>query len=212
MQQMAADQRSDKIVSDMEVPMKQRCWIKFLSAEKNDTHDIHWCLLSTYGNQTADVSMLKWWVVYFSSGHGQWHERQATFWIAMHSYHTTKWRAYWLAHPCKFSDYNQRTLCRAEYQFQCIGNNGCNAGISQSLSKVIPQMLTQKQKEHCEFFSICWTNTGLRETFSWITSLLVTEHDDTATKKVKMVVCGAATLTIKDTPYQRESDVHCIVE
>jgi len=31
-------------------------------------------------------------------------------------------------------------------------------------------------------------------------------------KKVKMVVCGAATLTIKDTPYQRESDVQCIVE
>lgn len=47
MQQMAADQRSDKIVSDTEVPMKQRCWIKFLSAEKK-WHPWHSLMLAEH--------------------------------------------------------------------------------------------------------------------------------------------------------------------
>ena len=36
-QQMAAEGQSDKMASDMEVRMKQRCVIEFLHAEKNFT-------------------------------------------------------------------------------------------------------------------------------------------------------------------------------
>ena len=35
----------------------------------------------------------------------QWCERQAIFWLAMHSCHTTKWRASWSANPHKLTDY-----------------------------------------------------------------------------------------------------------
>ena len=63
----------------------------------------------------------------------EWHERQVKFQIAMHSCHTTEWRASWSAHPCKLVNYNQRTVYRAEYHLQCVGNNSGNVGISQTL-------------------------------------------------------------------------------
>ena len=65
--QMAAEEQSDKIVSDMEVHMKQRCVIEFLQMEKNSSTDIHQCLLNIYGDQTVDVSTARLWVVHFSS-------------------------------------------------------------------------------------------------------------------------------------------------
>ena len=37
-EEMAAEQQSDRMVSDMEVQMKQRGVTKFLHAEKNGTH------------------------------------------------------------------------------------------------------------------------------------------------------------------------------
>ena len=39
---------------------------------------------------------------------------------------------------CELADYNQGTVYRAEYWLQCIGNNGDNVGISQSLHQVGP--------------------------------------------------------------------------
>jgi hypothetical protein len=41
MRQMAVEGQSDKMVSDMEVRMKQRCVIEFLHAEKTAPNDIH---------------------------------------------------------------------------------------------------------------------------------------------------------------------------
>jgi len=65
---MTAEGQPDKMVSDIEVCMKQRCVIEFLHAEKIAPNDIHRCLLNVYGNQTVDVSTMRRWVVRFSSG------------------------------------------------------------------------------------------------------------------------------------------------
>ena len=89
MGQMTAEQQSDKMASEMEVRMKQRCITEFLHVEKIAPSDIHRCLLNVYGDQTVDVSTVRQWVARFSSG-GQRHERQATFQKAMHGCHTTK--------------------------------------------------------------------------------------------------------------------------
>ena len=63
---MAAEGHSDKMVSDMEVHVKQRCVTEFLHAEKMAPTDIHWCLLNIYGDQTVHVSTLRYWVVHFT--------------------------------------------------------------------------------------------------------------------------------------------------
>jgi len=65
---MAAEGQSDKMVSAMEVCMRQRCGIEFLHAEKMASTDIHQCLLNVCGDQPVDVSTVRQWVVDFSSG------------------------------------------------------------------------------------------------------------------------------------------------
>ena len=65
---MTAEGQSDKMASDMEVCMKQRCVIEFLHVEKNAPNDIHRRLLNVYGDQTVDVSTVRQWVTRFSSG------------------------------------------------------------------------------------------------------------------------------------------------
>ena len=56
----AAEGQSDRMVSDMEVHMKQKCGIEFLLVERMAPIDIHWCLLNVYGDQTVDVSTVRW--------------------------------------------------------------------------------------------------------------------------------------------------------
>ena len=65
---MAAEGQSDKMASDMEVHMKQRGAPEFLHAEKMAPIDIHQYLLNVHGDQTVDVSTVRWLVVHFSSG------------------------------------------------------------------------------------------------------------------------------------------------
>ena len=65
---MAAEGQSNGMVSDMEVPMKQRCGDEFLHAEKMISTDIHLHLLNGYGDQRVNVSTVRQWVVRFSSG------------------------------------------------------------------------------------------------------------------------------------------------
>ena len=65
---MAAEGQSDRMVSDMEVHMKQRCEIEFLHVENMAPIYIHQHLLNIYGDQTVDVSTVRQWVVHFSSG------------------------------------------------------------------------------------------------------------------------------------------------
>ena len=66
--QTATEEQSDRIASDMELCMKQRCVMEFLHAEEMAPIDIHWCLLNVSGDQTVDVSTMRWWMVHFSSG------------------------------------------------------------------------------------------------------------------------------------------------
>ncbi len=65
---MAAEGQSDKMASDMEVCMKQRCVTEFLHVEKMAPTDIHRHLLNIYGEQTMDVNTARQWVVSFRSG------------------------------------------------------------------------------------------------------------------------------------------------
>lgn len=57
---------------------------------------------------------------------------------AMHRCETKKWRASLSAHLCETAFYNQRTEYGAEYQPHCVGTDGCNTGILQSLSQLGP--------------------------------------------------------------------------
>ena len=68
MRQMTAEGRSDKMASNMEVRMRQRCAIEFLYVEKIASNDIRRCLLNFYGDQTMDVSTVRQWVARFSTG------------------------------------------------------------------------------------------------------------------------------------------------
>ena len=56
---MAAEGQSDRMVSDMEVPMKQRCGIEFLHAEKLASIDnssvLAKCLWSPIGEHSEAV-------------------------------------------------------------------------------------------------------------------------------------------------------------
>jgi len=63
---MAAEGQSDRMASDMEVCMKQRCVVKFLHTEKISPIDIHWPLLNIYEDQTVDVSTARLWAMHFS--------------------------------------------------------------------------------------------------------------------------------------------------
>jgi len=55
MWQMAAEEKSDKLVSDMKGQMKQRGITEFLHVEKVAPTGIHQCLLNIYGDQTEDL-------------------------------------------------------------------------------------------------------------------------------------------------------------
>jgi len=65
---MTAEGQSDKMASDMEVRMQQRCVIEFLHAEKIAPNDVHRRLLNVYRDQTMDVCIVRRWVARFSSG------------------------------------------------------------------------------------------------------------------------------------------------
>jgi len=64
---MAAEGHSDKMSSDMDTLMEQRCGIEFLHAEKIALIDIHRHLLNVYGDQTVDVSAVRQGMVHFSN-------------------------------------------------------------------------------------------------------------------------------------------------
>ena len=63
---MAAEGQSDKVVSDMEAWMKQRCVSEFLHKEKTASINIHQHLLNVDGDQTVDVSTVRQLAVCFS--------------------------------------------------------------------------------------------------------------------------------------------------
>ena len=56
---MAAEGQSDRMASDMEVHMKQRCVTEFLHAENIVPTDIHRHWLNIYGDQIVGVSTVR---------------------------------------------------------------------------------------------------------------------------------------------------------
>ena len=57
---MAAEGQSDRMVSDVEVHMKQRCGNEcFHAKKKTSAINIHHYLLSVYGDQTVDVNTMR---------------------------------------------------------------------------------------------------------------------------------------------------------
>jgi len=65
-----AEGQSDKMVSDVNMHMKQKCVIKILHAEKIALIDIYWCLLNIYGDLTVDGSTVRQWVACFTISGG----------------------------------------------------------------------------------------------------------------------------------------------
>jgi len=65
--QMAAERQSHRMVSEMEVCIKQRCKTEFPHEENVAPTNIHWHLMNIYRDQTVDVSTVKLWVVHFSN-------------------------------------------------------------------------------------------------------------------------------------------------
>ena len=56
---MIAEGQSDRMVSDVEVCVKQSCVIEFLHVETVAPTDFHRLLLNVYGDQTVDVSRVE---------------------------------------------------------------------------------------------------------------------------------------------------------
>ena len=59
---MVAEGQSDRMVSDVEVQMKQRCVTEFLHVEIMTSNSIHQCLVSVDGDPTVDVSTVRQWL------------------------------------------------------------------------------------------------------------------------------------------------------
>jgi len=59
MRHMAAEGQSDKVITDMEVQVKQRGGNEFLHAEKMALTDIRWHLLNIYRDQRVGVRTVR---------------------------------------------------------------------------------------------------------------------------------------------------------
>jgi len=144
---MTAEGQSDKMASDMEVRMKQRCVIEFLHAEKIAPNDIHRRLLNVYGDQTVDVSTVRRWVARFSSGDSDVKDKPRS------------------GRPCTAvtprNEERLDQLIRANRRITtrelCTELNiGCNAleamvatlGYRKVCARWVPRMLTQEHKEN----------------------------------------------------------------
>jgi len=58
---VAAERKSDKLVPDFEVCMKQRYGNEFLREELMAASDIHQWLLNVNGHQTVDMNTVRQW-------------------------------------------------------------------------------------------------------------------------------------------------------
>ena len=65
---MAADGQSDRMVSEVGVHVDQSGVIELLRVEEMAPSDIQQALMSVSGQQSVDVSTVRWWMMCFSSG------------------------------------------------------------------------------------------------------------------------------------------------
>ena len=138
---MIAKGQSDKMASEMEVHMKQRCVIEFLHVEKI-AH-----LLNVYKDQTVDVSIVRRWVVHFSSGDSEVKDkarsrRSCTAVLPWNEEHLeqlfhTNWRIMTMELCTELNiGFNvlKTMVATLEYRKVC--------------ARWVPQMFTQEYKEH----------------------------------------------------------------
>ena len=85
------------------------------------------------------MGTVKWWVVFFSSGNRDMKDKPFSTYPCTDVKSQNKECLNQLRNNihCKSADYDQRAVCRAEYQLQCVGN-GDNVKISQSLHQMGP--------------------------------------------------------------------------
>ena len=135
---MTAEGQSDKMASDMEVCMKQRCVFQFLHAKKIAPKDIHRHLLNVYRDQTLDVNTVRRWVERFSSGDNNVKDKprsgqSCTAVTPQNEKHLNQ-----LIHANQ--QITTRELCKElNIAFNAFRNDGGNLGISQSLCQVGPR-------------------------------------------------------------------------
>ena len=101
----------------LKVCMEQNYVSEFLHVKRNG---VHWRSLVLAEHLWRWNSGCEHSVVVSGVFQQRWQrcERQATFWTAMHSCHSTKWTVSWSAHPHQLADYDQGTVCGAEYQLR----------------------------------------------------------------------------------------------
>ena len=204
--QMTAERQSDKMASDMEVRMKQRCVIEFLLAEKIAPNDNHRRLLKVYGVQTVDVSTMRRWLVRFISGDSDVKDKAR----AGRPCTTVTWR-------------NEKCLDQLiSVNWQITTKELCvklNVGFS-ALEMVvtcwnIPKFAPGRSHEcpHrnikntvCKFVRTYWTNTTLKVTVSWIASSPVTRCGITTTSWSQNSSPWSGNMCI---PRQRKSSRRC---
>jgi len=147
MRQMTAEGQSDKLASDMEVHMKQRCVIEFLHAEKIAPSDIHHRLLSVYGDQTVDVNTVRQWVVCFSSGDRDMKDKPCS---GRPCTAVTPRNEEHLDHLiCENQRIMTRELCmELNIGFSALETMVATLEYCKVCARWVPQMLTQEHKEH----------------------------------------------------------------
>jgi len=135
--QVAAQGQFDKMVSDMEVHVKQRDGTEFVHEEKMAPTDIHQHLVNVYGDQRwmwaqrgsvwciSAVAAMMWKRSHVRDGHTQLaHHKTKSISIGSSAQIDRVW--------------NQGTVHRAKYLLQCVENNGGSVEILQSLCQVGP--------------------------------------------------------------------------
>ena len=144
---MIAEGQSDKMVSDMEVHMKQRCAIEFLHAEKITPNDVHWHLLNVYGDRTVDVSTVGWWVVCFSSGDSNVKDKPRSGWPCTAVTPRNEERLDQLI--CANWQITTRELCtELSISFSALETMVATLEYRKVCAKWVPRLLTQEHKEH----------------------------------------------------------------
>jgi len=189
MQQITAEGQSDKITSNMELHMKQRCGVESMQIQKYTRW--HSFALNVYGDQTGPVSTVRWWVVHFSTDNSDVKEKPSGC-PGMHSCHSMKWRASQSARPCETMDYDKETV------FSYYDKESVYFLLTVSVSRKqwwhcwgIRKFATDRSYRFshknrkntiCKFVSTCWTSTRLKVTVSWT--------DDMCSPHKKKFICS----------------------
>jgi hypothetical protein len=151
---MTAEEQSEKMASDMEVRMKQRCVIEFLHAEKIAPNDIHRCLLNVYGDQTVDVSTVRRWVELFISGYSDMKGKPCSGQPCTAVTPRTEERLDQLI--CADWRITTRELCvEVNSSFSVLEMMVATLEYCKVCARWVPRMLTQEHNIICKFVRTC---------------------------------------------------------